>query len=180
MTEFPCRPTAQSAGRALRVMTLGRYSPAKRLEDLIEGVRLARDRDVDVRIDLFGTTGTPEYETYKRGLETLVATNGYREFVSVGGTIPRTGVPDEYERADVVGPGRRATVDGGDVGRADGAADPLVDPDGEDEREAGAAQLLDLRVDGDRLAVPGRGDPVQRARLDEVLRPALDQRVGDA
>ena len=102
MTEFPCRPPAPTAGRPLRVVTLGRYSPAKRLEDLIEGVRLARDRDVDVRIDLFGTTGTPEYETYKRRLETLVATNGYREFASVGGTVPRTGVPDEYARADVV------------------------------------------------------------------------------
>jgi glycosyltransferase involved in cell wall biosynthesis len=102
LDEFPCRPPAPSAGRPLRVMSLGRYTREKKLDELIEGVRIARDRGVDVRIDLYGTTGAAPLDEYKRELAELVAGRGYAAFASVGGPIPRTDVPDAYARADVV------------------------------------------------------------------------------
>jgi glycosyltransferase involved in cell wall biosynthesis len=83
-------------------VSLGRYSRAKCLDELIEGVRIARDRGVAARIDLFGTTGAPALDAYKRELEELVARDGYRAFASVGGPVPRTDVPSVYARADVV------------------------------------------------------------------------------
>ena len=99
--EFPCRPPAPAAAE-LRIVSLGRYSRAKRLDELVEGVRIARERGVAARIDLFGTTGGPALEEYKRELEELVGRDGYRAFASVGGPVPRTDVPSVYERADVV------------------------------------------------------------------------------
>lgn len=102
VNEFPCQPPNDSSGRPLRVMSLGRYTPPKRLDEMIEGVRIARERGLDVRIDLFGTTGAPPLEAYKRELEELVARPGYREFASVGGAIPRTELPPVYAQADVV------------------------------------------------------------------------------
>ena len=95
LSEFPCQPTTFSG--ALRLVALGRYSPAKNLEELIEGVRLARGRGVDARIDLYGTTGAPQNEEYKRRLEALEY-----DFVGVGGPVPRTEVPAVYAQADVV------------------------------------------------------------------------------
>ena len=96
MDEFPCQPAASAVG-PLRVLALGRYTPAKRLEELIEGVGIARGRGVDVRIDVHGTTGAPMLERYKHELGRLAG-----EHVSVDGPIPRTEVPAAYANADVV------------------------------------------------------------------------------
>jgi glycosyltransferase involved in cell wall biosynthesis len=100
--EFPCQPVQPSAGRSLRVLSLGRYSPPKKLDEMIEGVRIARARGLDVRIDLYGTTGTPALEEYKHSLEALVARPEYREFATVGGPVPRTELAPVYGEADVV------------------------------------------------------------------------------
>jgi glycosyltransferase involved in cell wall biosynthesis len=102
LSEFPCLPVSSTAGRPLRVISLGRYSPPKKLDELIEGVRLARDRGIDVRIDLYGTTGSPDLDAYKRRLEELVSQPEYAAFASVGGRIPRTELRPVYAAADVV------------------------------------------------------------------------------
>jgi glycosyltransferase involved in cell wall biosynthesis len=102
LSEFPCQPPVPAAGRSFRVMSLGRYSPPKKLDELIEGVRIARDRGLDVRIDLYGTTGSALEAGYKRRLQELVARDGYGAFASVGGPTPRTDLPPVYATADVV------------------------------------------------------------------------------
>jgi glycosyltransferase involved in cell wall biosynthesis len=102
LNEFPCQPLNSTAGRSLRVMSLGRYTAPKKLDELIEGVRIARDRGLDVRIDVYGTTGAPSLEAYKRQLEEMVAQPEYRDFATVGGAIPRTELPPVYREADIV------------------------------------------------------------------------------
>jgi len=102
VNEFPCQPVNPLAGRSFRVMSLGRYSPPKRLEEIVEGVRIARDRGVDACVELWGTADSGLEASYKRQLEELVARDGYREFATVGGPIPRTELPPVYAEADVV------------------------------------------------------------------------------
>jgi glycosyltransferase involved in cell wall biosynthesis len=102
VNEFPCQAVNPLAGRSFRVMSLGRYSPPKRLDEMVEGVRLARERGLDVRIDLYGTASPGLEASYKRQLEELVARDDYREFATVGGPIPRTELPPVYAEADVV------------------------------------------------------------------------------
>lgn len=102
LNEFPCQPVEPLAGRSFRVISLGRYSPPKRLDELVEGVRIARERGLDARIDLYGTASPGLEASYKQQLEQLVAREDYREFATVGGPIPRTEVPPVYAEADVV------------------------------------------------------------------------------
>src|SRR5579872_5480740 len=102
LSEFPCQPLNPTAGRQLRVMSLGRYTPPKKLDEMIEGVRIARERGLDARIDVYGTTGAQALETYKAQLEEMVAQPEYRDFASVGGSIPRTDLPPVYGEADIV------------------------------------------------------------------------------
>ena len=102
LNEFPCQPVNPAAGRSFRVMSLGRYSPPKRLDEMVEGVRIARERGLDVRIDLYGTASPGLEASYKAQLEELVAREGYREFATVGGPRPRTELPPVYAEADVV------------------------------------------------------------------------------
>jgi glycosyltransferase involved in cell wall biosynthesis len=99
LREFPCQPAVPLDGRPLKVMSLGRYSPPKRLVEIVEGVRLARDRGVDACVELWGTVDSADQHVYKHELEELAAR---RDFVSVGGSIPRTELPAVYAQADVV------------------------------------------------------------------------------
>jgi len=102
LSEFPCQPARTVAGGSLRVMSLGRYSPPKKLDELIEGVRVARTNGVDARIDLYGTASPGFEAAYKRELEAMVQRDEYRDFATVGGAIPRTELPPVYAEADVV------------------------------------------------------------------------------
>jgi glycosyltransferase involved in cell wall biosynthesis len=99
LSEFPCVPPSSSAGRPLRVLALGRYSRAKRIDELVEGVRIARGRGVDAVFGVHGTTGAPELDAYKHELEALAE---QRSWLEIGGPLPRTQVPAAYAEADVV------------------------------------------------------------------------------
>jgi glycosyltransferase involved in cell wall biosynthesis len=102
VNEFPCQPVNPAAGRSFRVISVGRYSPPKKLDEIVEAVRIARDRGLDVRVDLLGTASPGFEAAYKRRLEELVARPEYREFATVGGSVPRTELPPVYAAADVV------------------------------------------------------------------------------
>lgn len=94
---LPClEPRAE---RPFVVAALGRYSPAKRLDELAAGVRLAREQGLDARLELYGTTGTPEEAACKRALEIRLAG---QDWASVGGPVPRTELASALAAADVV------------------------------------------------------------------------------
>ena len=92
VAQFACEPRA--AGTPFRVAALGRYSPGKRLEELVEGVRIARERGVDATLELHGTATTPAEHAYRERLVQLGA--------NVGGPVPRTEVPALLREVDAV------------------------------------------------------------------------------
>jgi glycosyltransferase involved in cell wall biosynthesis len=99
LSEFPCAPPAPSPQTTLRVLALGRYSRAKRIDELIEGVRLARERGVDAVFAAYGTTGTPELEACKQELEAVARRF---DWATIGDPVARTDVSAAYAAADVV------------------------------------------------------------------------------
>ena len=102
LDEFPCQPLNPTSGRSLRVMSLGRYTAPKKIDEMIEGVRIVRGRGLDVRIDVYGTTGAPSLEAYKLQLQEMVAQPEYRDFATIGDSIPRTELPPVYREVDIV------------------------------------------------------------------------------
>jgi len=97
VAQFTCEPRA--AGTPFRVAALGRYSPGKRLEELVEGVRIAREHGVDARLDLLGTATTPAEQAYREELDRLVAG---LDWASAGGPVPRTEIPALLRDVDAV------------------------------------------------------------------------------
>ena len=97
VAQFPCAPPGD--GEPFRVAVLGRYSPGKGLDELVVGVRIARERGLDVRISFTGTTGNAVEEACRRDLERLVAGE---EWASIAGPVPRTEVPALLAAADAV------------------------------------------------------------------------------
>lgn len=86
VSEFTC---TDAPALPLRVLVLGRYSPAKGLETILEAAKRA-----DVQVEAHGTDAT--FEAYKRELE--------RRFPEADllGPVPRTQVPVLFARSHVL------------------------------------------------------------------------------
>jgi len=93
LREFPCRPAPQGDG--LRVVTLGRSSPAKGLPAVIEAVRGARAQGVDVELEILGPSLTAEEVAHRAELERLTG-----DGITVGGAVDRSQLPALFERVD--------------------------------------------------------------------------------
>lgn len=95
LAEFPCRPELRREG--LRLLALGRTSPAKGLSEAIEAVRLAAAGGLDVRLEIRGPSLTPEERTHRAELEALAG-----ERVAIGDSVPRSEVPLLLGEADAL------------------------------------------------------------------------------
>jgi glycosyltransferase involved in cell wall biosynthesis len=90
--EFSC--TDVPPGGELRALVLGRYSPAKGIETILQAAALAGN----VRIEAHGTDMT--FEGYKRDLELLA--NELDADIELGGPISRAEVPALFARSHVL------------------------------------------------------------------------------
>jgi len=97
LAEFPCvgeRPT----GATLRLLALGRYSPAKGLDVVIRGVADV----VGAELDVHGPALSGLEETTRRELHALVAELGVGDRVSLGDAVPRAEVPGLFATHDAL------------------------------------------------------------------------------
>jgi glycosyltransferase involved in cell wall biosynthesis len=92
LAEFPCRP--QPEHRTLHALALGRTSPAKALESVLAGVRLAREQGTDVELEIRGPSETDEERAYRVRLVQLGA--------NVTEGVPRADLPHVLAGTDVV------------------------------------------------------------------------------
>jgi glycosyltransferase involved in cell wall biosynthesis len=90
--EFSCREP--SSDGPLRLLVLGRYSPAKGIPTILRAVRAAREGGVDVDVELHGTTGSELERAHRRELEQL----GF----PLGDAVPRTQLPGVLARGDAL------------------------------------------------------------------------------
>jgi glycosyltransferase involved in cell wall biosynthesis len=96
VSDFPCRPDPDGA-QPLRALALGRTSPAKGLEAIVEGVRRARSAGVDVELDIRGPSETAEERAHRARLEELAG-----DGVRVVEPAPRSELPAVLARTDLV------------------------------------------------------------------------------
>jgi glycosyltransferase involved in cell wall biosynthesis len=82
----------------LRVLVLGRTSPAKGITTVVEAVA----RLDDVRLDVVGPSLTAEERGHRRELQELVTRLGVGERVRIADAVPRDRVPAVLADADVL------------------------------------------------------------------------------
>jgi glycosyltransferase involved in cell wall biosynthesis len=95
VSEFPCRPEPDAG--PLRALVLGRTSPAKGLEAVIAGVRLARSRGVDVELEIRGPSETAEERAHRELLLSLAG-----DGVRVEQPVSHRQLPGVFARADLL------------------------------------------------------------------------------
>jgi glycosyltransferase involved in cell wall biosynthesis len=87
VSQFPCRP--EPANQRLRVLALGRTSPAKGLEAVLAGARRA-----NVELEIRGPSETSEERAHRARLVELGA--------NVAAAVPRSQLPEVFARADLL------------------------------------------------------------------------------
>jgi glycosyltransferase involved in cell wall biosynthesis len=94
--EFPCRETPR-AEPPLRALVIGRTSPAKDVEAIVRSVRLARQRGVEVTLEIRGPSETDEERAYRAALLEQAG-----DGVTVEEPLPRHRLAEVFARTDVV------------------------------------------------------------------------------
>lgn len=88
LTEFSCRPAQDEDG--LRLLALGRYSPAKGLDVVLRAVAAL---DEGVRLDLHGPALSQEERTHRAELDRLASELPLEGRVTLGDAVPRAEIP---------------------------------------------------------------------------------------
>jgi glycosyltransferase involved in cell wall biosynthesis len=122
---FPEPHRMRAEGGPLRVLVIGRYSPAKGVRTILRAVRLAVDRGVDVRLDVYGPAPNDEARLERDALHHAVEELDLGGRVQLHDAVPRAEVIRLLGEADLL------------VNNAPGGADRVV-------YEAGASGLLVL------------------------------------
>jgi glycosyltransferase involved in cell wall biosynthesis len=89
LTEFPCGPAR--AGIPLRLLALGRYSPAKGLDVVLRAVAAAGG---DVRLDVHGPALSEAERLHRAELEQLAGELALGGRALLGDAVPRADVPE--------------------------------------------------------------------------------------
>jgi glycosyltransferase involved in cell wall biosynthesis len=96
LSQFPCQATGHD-GTRLRALALGRTSPAKGLDSIVKAVNLARERGVDVELQIRGPSETDEEREHAAFLQGLAS-----EAVRVEAPVPRHRLPEIFADTDVL------------------------------------------------------------------------------
>jgi glycosyltransferase involved in cell wall biosynthesis len=95
VSRFQCG--ARAGGRRLRLIALGRYSPAKGLAVVLRAVAAT-----DAELTAYGPASTPEEQAHREELERLVDELGVRDRVRLEDPVPYGQVPSLFAEADLL------------------------------------------------------------------------------
>jgi len=95
-SSLPCRERGKSS--QLRAVVLGRTSPAKGIETILRAIALVPN----VRLDVFGTSNTPEEERHRAELEQLIGELGLGDRAAIREAVPRSELGRVHAEADVL------------------------------------------------------------------------------
>ena len=101
LAQFSCHETRAADGR-LRLLALGRYSPAKGLDTVLRGIRRAVDAGLDVRLIAHGPTLSQLERDHLVELERLVGDLRLRDRVRLEGPVVRDAVGSLLAETDAL------------------------------------------------------------------------------
>jgi glycosyltransferase involved in cell wall biosynthesis len=172
LDEFPCRGNVDAA-EELRVLVLGRYSPAKGLDVVLRALRLVLDRGGRTRCTAHGPTLSPLEETHRGQLATLARELRLDGRVELGGPVARSELPALFAANDVLVNNMRAGAPDKVVYEAAAsclpvlASNPVFDTLLPEELRFARDEPAQL---ADRLLALGALDAGERTRRGEALR----------
>lgn len=178
LRQFSCAPAGGNG--TLRVLALGRYSPAKGLEAVLRGLRVALDRGLDARLEAYGPMLSELERRHRAQLERLVDELGLEGAVRLEGPVPRERIPELLAGSHVVVNNMRAGAPDKVVYEACASCVPVLASNPVfDELFAGLEPALSFDRDdpaalADRLGAIAATAADERARLGRELRRRVE------
>ncbi|OYV63112.1 MAG: hypothetical protein B7X03_03150 [Parcubacteria group bacterium 21-58-10] len=93
--------SVRSLGTPLRIVSVGRITPIKNLDTLIEAVALLNAEGVAATATLIGAPTNTSDEAYQASLKQLAAERGVSEQIIFAGSVPYAQMPDQYRHFDI-------------------------------------------------------------------------------
>ena len=174
LDEFPCRKRDDRNG--LRLLALGRYSPAKGLDTVLRGLRRALDRGLDVRLSAHGPALSELERNHRAELQRLVTKLRLGEHAELAGPVERAQVPQLFAANDLLVNNMRAGAPDKVVYEAAAscvpvlASNPVFDSLLPDELRFPRDDPAELAA---RLASFAQRDPGERERIGKQLRETV-------
>jgi glycosyltransferase involved in cell wall biosynthesis len=173
LSEFTCTPPREHED-GLRLLALGRYSPAKGLHVVLRSVAAVGE---DVRLDVHGPSLSPEERAHRRELEQLTAKLPLEGRVMLGDAVARAEVPRLLAEHDALVNNMRAGAPDKVVYEAAASCVPVIASNPVFDSLLEPAQLF-RREDPGELAERIRGlaalAPAERAALGRRLRERVE------
>lgn len=92
---------AREVSDTLRICSIGRLSPIKRYETLIDAGALLKEQGVPFEATILGDAGLPEQQAYAQALRERVSVQGLGDRVHFLGAVPHREIPQYLCAADV-------------------------------------------------------------------------------
>lgn len=83
------------------IITIGRISPVKNIEILIEAVEILYKDGLKFKVDIIGGPGLPEQEAYLNGLKRMVKEKQIESVINFLGPIPNKDIASHLQAADL-------------------------------------------------------------------------------
>jgi glycosyltransferase involved in cell wall biosynthesis len=99
LAEFSCADLREPHD-GVHALVLGRYSRIKGLDRILRAAAIAHEAGLEVRVEAYGATGSPDNEVHKAELADLARDLGVD--VMLGGAVARAVVPELLGRTDVL------------------------------------------------------------------------------
>jgi glycosyltransferase involved in cell wall biosynthesis len=170
----PVPPLPRNGDGVLRLLSLGRTSPAKGLATIVEAVALLEETAVSLEIR--GPSLTPEEVDERQRLEQLIAGRGLGDRVAIRESVPRRQIAGIYAEVDALVNNMRVGALDKVVYEAAGAALPtLVASEGFEQLIGGIEPALRFEQDDPvslfaRLQALAAAGPGERRRVGLELR----------
>ena len=169
LSEFPCAERQATIGE-LRLLALGRYSPAKGLDVVLHAVASV---DESVRLEICGPALSAEERSHRQELERLVVKLRLEKRVNLADAVPRAAVPGLLAEHDALINNMRAGAPDKVVYEAAASCLPVLASNPVFDSLLDAAQVFQREDSGElaeRIRALASLTPAERAALGRRLR----------
>lgn len=91
----------QHSDGILKILSIGRISPVKNYECLIDAAKILRNKQINFEVTMIGETVLPSDENYRRKLEAKISQLDLGNFFSFLGKINHQGLVEYYQSHDI-------------------------------------------------------------------------------
>ncbi len=97
-------PLKMPAGKSLKIISVGRISPIKDYETLLEAIVLVRQKkkELEMAVEIIGGVAMESQRKYFEEIKKIIEKNNLAETVILKGKVPHYKLADYYQRSDLL------------------------------------------------------------------------------